>query len=141
MSESVQKCAYCGKEATDLHRDHVVPRSRGGPDDAFNIVMACQSCNFAKRDSMASEWLGERCPHSVLLIETRVNAKLKSVFKKRDYKGTGEPRPETKPTLFVITRDDDKKIAYIGEVLSESNGVISAVMVDELFPGTFNRHT
>ncbi len=50
------RCAYCG---VDTHRlakglsrspnlatlDHVLPRSQGGPLNAANLVLACQSCN------------------------------------------------------------------------------------------------
>lgn len=30
-------------------RDHVVPRSAGGPDDLNNLVLACRECNHEKR--------------------------------------------------------------------------------------------
>lgn len=32
--------------------DHVVPRSRGGADDASNMVVACRPCNAAKADRL-----------------------------------------------------------------------------------------
>lgn len=86
MAASVAICVYCGSETSEPHRDHVVPRSRGGPDAAFNIVMACQKCNFEKRDKLPSEWLGDKCPESVFQIESRVNQRLKNEFKKRDRK-------------------------------------------------------
>lgn len=43
-------CAYCGKNCKheDLTRDHVMPRSRGGPDKWTNVVTACGSCNKFK---------------------------------------------------------------------------------------------
>ena len=31
-----------------FNRDHVLPRSKGGPDDDFNIVLACKQCNSNK---------------------------------------------------------------------------------------------
>lgn len=80
------KCAYCSADQPELHRDHVVPRSRGGPDNATNIVMACAPCNSAKGSKLASEWLGERCPQTVLLIESKVQAKIERSFQKRDGK-------------------------------------------------------
>jgi len=49
-------CAYCGtvhspsKAKTTLSRDHIIPRSKGGPDTWMNVVTACKSCN-AKKDS------------------------------------------------------------------------------------------
>lgn len=51
------QCHYCGSE-NELTRDHVMPRSRGGTDDASNIVFACRSCNSAKGNRTPEEWLG-----------------------------------------------------------------------------------
>lgn len=39
-----------------LHVDHVVPRSRGGSDDAANLVTACARCNLSKYDRTPNEW-------------------------------------------------------------------------------------
>jgi len=46
------RCQYCGTKAklADLTYDHVVPRSAGGKTTWTNIVTACYSCNFAKRN-------------------------------------------------------------------------------------------
>ena len=41
-------CQYCGRKARDLTLDHVVPRSRGGPDTWENLVSACGTCNSRK---------------------------------------------------------------------------------------------
>lgn len=44
-------CAYCGRNEDDvgtLHREHVVPVSRGGGYTLKNIVPACGSCNSTK---------------------------------------------------------------------------------------------
>lgn len=42
------RCAYCGRPAST--RDHIVPRSRGGPTSWLNLVAACEPCNSFKRD-------------------------------------------------------------------------------------------
>lgn len=42
------RCAYCLRADRTLTRDHVVPISRGGLDEAGNVVPACQSCNSRK---------------------------------------------------------------------------------------------
>lgn len=42
------RCAYCGRRAST--RDHVVPRSHGGPTTWLNLVAACEPCNGRKRD-------------------------------------------------------------------------------------------
>jgi 5-methylcytosine-specific restriction endonuclease McrA len=45
-------CYYCGRILVrrDASVDHVVPRSRGGVDDASNYVIACRQCNSDKGD-------------------------------------------------------------------------------------------
>lgn len=44
------RCAYCGADFETI--DHVVPLSRGGPNDRTNVVPACLSCNCSKQDSI-----------------------------------------------------------------------------------------
>ena len=46
------KCQYCGKKfsASDLTKDHVVPRAQGGETTWDNIVACCTECNDKKRD-------------------------------------------------------------------------------------------
>jgi hypothetical protein len=43
-------CAYCGKQfhRSQLSRDHIVPRTRGGKDTWMNCVTACKQCNQQK---------------------------------------------------------------------------------------------
>jgi hypothetical protein len=123
-------CAYCGANGdTKLVRDHVVPRSRGGPDNAFNIVMACEPCNKDKRDATAIEWLGERCPEIVKDIEDRVNRKLAKDFQKRDRKPVAH---KASNTLFAFTIGDHGYLEYMGEVVSESEDRIRLEVTDAI---------
>lgn len=50
-------CAYCGQDFKheDLTRDHVIPRSRSGPDKWTNVVTACGGCNKYKDDKTPEE--------------------------------------------------------------------------------------
>lgn len=48
-------CVYCGEPAD--HRDHVIPRSRGGHAEEGNIVPACHTCNESKSGFTPEEWL------------------------------------------------------------------------------------
>ena len=48
-------CAYCGA-AGDMQIEHVVPISRGGTHAIGNIVPACQTCNYSKRDHEVEWW-------------------------------------------------------------------------------------
>lgn len=54
------RCQYCGatKESTgfDLHLDHLIPESKGGQDVATNLVVACISCNSARKALSLAEW-------------------------------------------------------------------------------------
>jgi 5-methylcytosine-specific restriction endonuclease McrA len=47
------RCQYCGGHADSI--DHVVPRSRGGPNTWENVVGACRPCNLSKRDRTPDE--------------------------------------------------------------------------------------
>ena len=50
-------CAYCGTvfPMSKLTRDHVHPRSKGGPDEWENVVTSCRSCNQRKDDRTPSQ--------------------------------------------------------------------------------------
>jgi 5-methylcytosine-specific restriction endonuclease McrA len=41
-------CQYCGYRGDQLSIDHVIPRSRGGPDSWENVITACIRCNVSK---------------------------------------------------------------------------------------------
>jgi len=47
------RCQYCGSDH-HLTVDHVIPRSKGGPDSWDNVVTSCAPCNLKK---------GDRLPH------------------------------------------------------------------------------
>jgi len=44
-------CAYCGQEATTV--DHIIPISKGGIDHETNLIAACTTCNYGKKDQDA----------------------------------------------------------------------------------------
>lgn len=47
------KCGYCLGPATT--HDHIVPRSKGGPDSWENAISACTKCNGKKADRTPEE--------------------------------------------------------------------------------------
>lgn len=53
-------CYLCGRECRDeeIHLDHVIPLSRGGPHCAANLKVACALCNLSKGALTPSEYLG-----------------------------------------------------------------------------------
>jgi hypothetical protein len=50
MYRDAHQCQYCESRPPqrDLNIDHVVPRSRGGPDSWENLVVSCRNCNLRK---------------------------------------------------------------------------------------------
>lgn len=56
------ECVYCGKPLTrrEVTRDHVIPESRGGSNERYNIAPACADCNSEKGSLTAAEYLAVR---------------------------------------------------------------------------------
>jgi 5-methylcytosine-specific restriction endonuclease McrA len=62
------RCQYCGAlterggwaqgvdPCTQANVDHIIPRSSGGGDGPLNVVLACKSCNSAKRAKSLEEF-------------------------------------------------------------------------------------
>lgn len=57
MTSLVKCCEYCGA-TEDLSWDHLIPRSKNGPDTADNHVLACTKCNSSKGVKGIYEWYG-----------------------------------------------------------------------------------
>lgn len=70
VHQQERRCFYCGKlmiyenrhdddkyrHPRRATRDHVIPLSKGGANQAHNIVAACLGCNMAKGDMTAEEF-------------------------------------------------------------------------------------
>lgn len=41
-------CFYCEIKLDTLTLDHIIPKSRGGVDGAYNLIYCCERCNGAK---------------------------------------------------------------------------------------------
>jgi hypothetical protein len=58
------RCAFCGVPATDprnhgierLTVEHVLALTKGGLDEAANILPACSTCNTSKNNSPVEDW-------------------------------------------------------------------------------------
>lgn len=59
-----KQCHYCGLVGP-YTRDHVVPRSRGGCGEEWNLVVACARCNVSKSD----DWPTCPCPICTEAVE------------------------------------------------------------------------
>ncbi len=44
------KCAICSKKTEHLELHHIIPKSRGGSDDASNLVKLCSGCHGRAHD-------------------------------------------------------------------------------------------
>lgn len=54
------RCVYCGatlEGGACLSLDHLLPRSKGGSNDATNLVTACKMCNSIRGDRPLAQWL------------------------------------------------------------------------------------
>jgi 5-methylcytosine-specific restriction endonuclease McrA len=49
------QCQYCGKHSAKPTLDHVIPRSKNGTNDWFNVVTACPDCNNKKGNRTLKE--------------------------------------------------------------------------------------
>ena len=68
LQRDYNTCHYCGLEATTV--DHLIPISKGGTDEASNMVACCTQCNSSKRDRMTPtffERASNGAAHRVLL--------------------------------------------------------------------------
>lgn len=52
------RCSYCNTEVSpnELTMDHIIPLSRGGFSEKYNIVPACKDCNSKKKYLIPAEW-------------------------------------------------------------------------------------
>ncbi len=83
--EIVGKCIYCGS-TQNLAPDHLIPRSRGGPDSGDNLVTACRSCNSSRADKGIYEWFElDRRNEVPRIVEGKY---LKELYALHESKGT-----------------------------------------------------
>ena len=60
LKRAKYRCELCGVHETQvaLHVDHIIPRSKGGPDDPSNFQALCQTCNTNKRAEDDTDFRG-----------------------------------------------------------------------------------
>jgi 5-methylcytosine-specific restriction endonuclease McrA/nucleoside 2-deoxyribosyltransferase len=56
------RCQACGVTAADsqMHIDHIYPRSQGGKDDVSNYTVLCEACNNGKRAKVPDSDIAQR---------------------------------------------------------------------------------
>lgn len=80
-----KECVFCSA-AKNLHMDHLIPVSRGGPDVPENIVWSCQTCNTSRGNKGVYEWLGLKDKDD--LHRLVAGKYLKQLFDLHDFVGT-----------------------------------------------------
>ena len=60
LKRAKYRCELCGAHESQiaLHVDHIIPRSKGGPDDLSNFQALCQTCNANKRAEDDTDFRG-----------------------------------------------------------------------------------
>ncbi len=83
--EKPNECIYCGNKGK-LTTEHILPKSRGGPDIPDNAIKACEKCNLSKGSKRLYEWKGlkDKDKHS-RIAEGKY---LKLLYKLHEDKGT-----------------------------------------------------
>lgn len=53
-----KKCYFCEKPLAfhQISLDHYLPKSKGGTDDVFNIVLSCKKCNKYKKSTVPKDY-------------------------------------------------------------------------------------
>lgn len=98
-----QQCQYCGGEATGY--DHIVPTSKGGPDEEDNKVFCCIDCNRIKGDRPVLDFLNENIERIDRDVVTK-NEKLMRFVSWCNVTNRYIPAPETQcnaPTIQYHT--------------------------------------
>jgi CRISPR/Cas system Type II protein with McrA/HNH and RuvC-like nuclease domain len=85
LVQSDRVCTYCGS-LDNLQWEHIIPRSRGGPDSIDNLVLSCKSCNMKKGIRNPYEWYGKARRDEIPRIV--VGKYLKLVFQQHEALGT-----------------------------------------------------
>lgn len=100
--ETPNQCIYCGSKES-LSIDHLVPRSRGGPESGDNAVLACKSCNSSRGDKGIYEWFElEKRNEIPRIVEGKY---LKLLYSMHETKGTlGVNKAELKNVLCANCR-------------------------------------
>ena len=60
LKRAKYRCELCGAHESQiaLHVDHIIPRSKGGPDDLSNFQALCRTCNTNKRADDDTDFKG-----------------------------------------------------------------------------------
>jgi hypothetical protein len=92
-----RSCHYCGHadKKQYMHRDHMIPKSRGGSGRKGNVTVACPRCNLLKNDRTVEEFR--------FYLSHRLRARLPILFSSESH----ESRPH-----HILTRHSSVEKPY-----------------------------
>jgi 5-methylcytosine-specific restriction endonuclease McrA len=69
-------CVYCDEDLHDkeIHLDHIIPESRGGPTTMNNLQVTCRKCNTSK-GTLTEEEFTNRLRQRALNILARLGTR------------------------------------------------------------------
>lgn len=69
-------CSWCGNALSDgpIETDHIIPRSRGGPDKPWNRQTLHKRCNQLKGRKLTTEALALSKKHGIVLVPDELPA-------------------------------------------------------------------
>jgi 5-methylcytosine-specific restriction endonuclease McrA len=69
-------CVYCDEDLYDkeIHLDHIIPESQGGPTTMNNLQVTCRKCNLAK-GTLSEEEFTNRLRQRALNILARLGTR------------------------------------------------------------------
>ncbi len=115
-----QSCHHCGKKLQlgKVSLDHYYPKSHGGPDEVFNLVASCKSCNFYKRSSVPSDWQALCIRYFVQGVEDNKILVTIPRVKQRELLGLviGVRAMHVEPNYTVFISDDHEFYVYQNKV-------------------------
>ncbi len=82
-------CAYCGTTGA-LQWEHIIPKSRGGPDTIDNMVLSCPKCNREKSARNPIEWYDAKKVHRKHISRIVMGKLLKVVLEEHRRQNTLE---------------------------------------------------
>ena len=111
MFDEAKKCAYCNA-VDEFQWEHIIPKSRGGPDTIDNMVLSSPPCNQSKNARDPFEWYGiERRGEIPRLV---LGKYLKLVFDYHEASGTldvSDVNHDGKLDVFDLGAIFTKKVA------------------------------
>ena len=115
-------CVYCGSRG-DLTLEHMLPRSRGGPDTPENAVWTCASCNSRKGSKRLYEWYGLESRNDLPRIAE--GKYLKLLYSLHEAGSTLDTTPEDLCSGCDLGENASSKGNYRSTASKESSGSLS----------------